>query len=114
MKFVVDESELKLGKENYCLYFYASWLPYHKKMMVMLEKMEAEFPHFAFYAIDVDEFKSAAPRFKVQEVPTCILYINGKEKARIKGMCMTSACRAAFIAASKSVYLKKEEEVSNE
>jgi thiol-disulfide isomerase/thioredoxin len=96
MQFIVREEDLSFQKRLQVLYFYASWMPYHKKMMVMIGKMEEKYPDIDFFAIDVDYFKGLCKRFSVESVPMVLIMKQGTEKKRINGLVMTSAFRSAF------------------
>lgn len=96
MKFLTEESDLTISSSLQCLYFYAPWIPFHKKMLVMLSKMEERFDSIQYDAIDVDHFKGLCKRFSINSVPTILILKNGKELKRITGLVLTSACRSAF------------------
>lgn len=96
MFFVTQENEIQLGNDLQAMYFYASWVPYHKKMMIMIDKIEQKYSNIPFIAIDVDHFKSQCIRFNIDSVPTVIVYKNGKEIKRINGLVLTSAFKTAF------------------
>lgn len=97
MIFITDDSELKISTGIYGLYFYADWLLPHKKMLIMIDKVEKKFEKIKFYAIDTDSFKSACLRFKVNSLPTIlVLGDGGQEIKRITGMPMTSAFKKVF------------------
>lgn len=91
MKFLTLEEELDIKSNNNVLYFYSTWLPFHKKMLIMLSKAESKYKHVNFTAIDVDSFKSICKRFDITNIPTVILLKNKDEVARIVGMVLTSA-----------------------
>lgn len=108
MNFITEEDELVINKKGlHCLYFYGQWVPFHKKMIIMLQKMEEQF-EMKYDGIDVDYFKPLCKRFEITSVPTVLILKNGKEYKRIVGMVMTSACRATFL---KAVVKKKEEQI---
>ena len=95
MLFITEEDELDLSSSKNVLYFYGSWMPYHKKMLVMIGKMEEKYESIKFFAIDVDEFKSVCKRFSIDSVPS-VLVINGRKTKRINGVVMMSAFKSAF------------------
>ena len=94
MLFATSESEILLDTSLQGIYFYASWVPYHKKMHLMINKMEDKFKNIKFIAVDVDYFINQRIRFKVNSIPTIILLKNGEEIKRINGLILTSAFRA--------------------
>jgi thioredoxin 1 len=96
MIFINQELELDLNGEGKIVYFYASWMLYHKKMMIMLNKMEEKYKNLTFYAVDVDAFKGLCVRFSVNSIPEVILFKNGKKVKNINGIVLTSAFRKAF------------------
>lgn len=96
MFFITSEADLVLQDKIQSLYFYASWMPYHKKMLVMLGKMEEKYPNVDFIGIDVDFFKTFIKRFKIDSIPTVLLLNNGKEVKRLNGLVLTSAIKSTF------------------
>jgi thiol-disulfide isomerase/thioredoxin len=94
MIFITQEDELQFNTKC-IMYFYASWMPYHKKMMVMLDKMEEKYK-LPFYAINVDNFKSLCKRFLITSVPS-VLFFSPEGNKKISGLILTSALRSAFI-----------------
>jgi thiol-disulfide isomerase/thioredoxin len=94
MIFIDKESDLSF--DDMCvLYFYASWYPYNKKMLIMLDKMEQKYNHIKFFAINVDDFKQVTKRFAINSVPTVLIF-NKKELKRITGLVLTSVFRSVF------------------
>lgn len=97
MLFITTEAEIKLEDNALqAIYFYASWLPYHKKMLIMIDKMEDKFKNIKFMAIDVDHFKNQCIRFNIDSIPAVIMLNNGKEVKRITGLVLTSAFKSAL------------------
>lgn len=96
MLFATSESEIVLKDDIQALYFYTPWLPFHKKMLVMINKMEDKFKNISFTAVDVDAFSSQCIRFNIDSVPTIVLFKNGKEIKRINGLILTSAFKSAL------------------
>ncbi len=97
MLFLTSEEELILEPKIQILYFYASWMPYHKKMVNMVSKMEQKYKDIDFLAIDVDGFKSFIKRFGINSIPTIVILNNGKEIKRLEGLILTSAIKSAFV-----------------
>jgi thiol-disulfide isomerase/thioredoxin len=56
MIFITQEEELQTDKPLQVLYFYASWMPFHQKYIIMINKMEEKYKDIAFCAIDIDQF----------------------------------------------------------
>lgn len=106
MIFITDESELNLNCKNTILYFYASWMPFHKKMLSMISKMEDKYKNFVFYGIDTDYFKNLNKIFDIQEIPTIIIRNENKELKRIIGVIMTSAFKSSLNDICNSAHLK--------
>ena len=94
MIFISEESDLKFDKMC-ALYFYASWVPYNKKMLIMIDKMEQKYSDVNFFAINVDNFKQLCKRFAINSVPTVVIF-DKKELKRITGLVLTSAFKSAF------------------
>lgn len=96
MIFLTEESELILLPKIQGLYFYASWMPYHKKMLTMIEKIEAKYKDVDFFAIDVDFFKPFIKRFNIESIPTILILNDTKEIKRLNGLILTSVIKSAF------------------
>lgn len=96
MKFLTQEEDFKIVPKIQSLYFYASWIPFHKRMLVMIGKMEDKYKNIEFTAIDTDHFKGLCKRFNIESIPTVLILKDGQELKRITGLVMTSAFRSAF------------------
>lgn len=96
MLFLTQEADLSFKQKIQAIYFYASWMPYHKKMLHMIGKMEEKYKDIGFFAIDVEHFKGLCRRFNVDSIPSVLILVEGTESKRINGLVMTSAMRSAF------------------
>lgn len=96
MQFITQEQDLSFKNKVQCLYFYSSWMPFHKKMMIMIGKMQDKYKEIDFFAIDTDHFKGLCKRFNIESIPTVLIMLDGSEAKRINGLVLTSAFRAAF------------------
>jgi thiol-disulfide isomerase/thioredoxin len=96
MIFITNEKDLVFDDKIFALYFCSNWMPYHKKMMVMIDKIEQKYKDIVFYAIDVDNFKSLCTRFSIRSIPTIVVISHDEEIKRINGLVLTSAFKAAF------------------
>lgn len=74
-------------------------MPFHKKMLKMIEKIELRYKKnkIAFYAVDVEQFKSLCKRYSVESIPTVVIFRDCCEVKKIEGLVMTAAFRNAFI-----------------
>jgi thioredoxin 1 len=106
MFFITKEDELLFNNLS-VLYFYASWMPYHNKMMFMIDKIEKKYENIKFQAIDVDFFKNQCLRFNIKSVPTIVILDNDKEIKRINGIVLTSAFKSVFNEICKGKYAKE-------
>lgn len=96
MKFVIDSSEIDFSHPNIVLYFYAPWMPYHKKMVCMLEKLEIKYNDLYFYAINVDLTKDLITRFNIGSIPEILLFKLNKLQKNVNGICLTKALNSIF------------------
>lgn len=97
MIFITSESEIQNSFGLTALYFYASWMPGHKKMCDMIEKVNQHYPGIKSIAIDIEYFKNQCIRFKIESIPTVIIFKDGgKEINRILGRPMLSAFKKVF------------------
>jgi thioredoxin-like negative regulator of GroEL len=96
MIFITREEELQIDLPLQSLYFYTTWMPYHKKFLTMISKMEEKYKDMPFYAIDADQFRSQCKRFNVDKVPSVVILKGGEEVKRITGLVLTSAFKSAY------------------
>lgn len=96
MFFLSKEDELIFSSNIKALYFYAQWMPYHNKMLIMIDKVEQKYKNITFLAIDVESFKGLCKRFSVESIPTVVITNLGTEIKRLNGFIMTSAFISAF------------------
>lgn len=98
MIFIIDPKEIKVSRCVYGLYFYASWMPFHKKMLNMISNIEEKYKDKSinFYAIDTDNYKDICKKYEVTSIPYIIVGKNGKEVKRIDGVVMASAFKKVF------------------
>ena len=95
MIFITREEDLQIDLPLQSLYFYASWMPYHKKFLTMIAKIEEKYK-IPFCAIDVDQFSNQCKRFSIDSVPSILILKEGKEIKRISGLVLTSAFKSAY------------------
>lgn len=96
MIFATNEDEVEINHDLKVLYFYAPWMPFHKKMMIMIEKIESKNKDIKFIGVDVDYFKSSVKRYSVEFIPTVILFNKNKQLKRLNGLVLTSAFVSFF------------------
>lgn len=96
MKFITNEKEFLINEKYNILYFYSTWMPGHKKMILMLSKMEEKYKNINFFGIDVEFFKTLCRKFKIESVPTILLLKDNIEFKRINGLVLTSALKNFF------------------
>jgi len=96
MLTLTQEDQFKISNGIQGIYFYATWMPFHKKMNLMISKVEKKYNNLSFVCVDVDIFKGLTKRFKIESIPTVLILNNGEEVHRITGLVMTSAFKSAF------------------
>lgn len=106
MLFITKEDDIELNDLS-ALYFYASWMPYHKKVLSMIDKIEEKYKNIKFQAIDVDFFKNQCLRFNIKSIPSIVIFNNDKEIKRINGIVLTSAFKSVFNEIYKGKYAKE-------
>lgn len=110
MLFLTNQDEFVYDNGLMVLYFYTNWMPFHKKMLVMIDKIQSKYSDIKFIAIDADYFKSLCLRFEIKSVPTVVIFKDQKEYNRIIGLPLTSAFKSVFHDICNINYCK---EVSN-
>jgi thioredoxin-like negative regulator of GroEL len=96
MIFLTNENDLSINKGIQALYFYAEWMPNHKKMITMISKVEEKYSDIKFTAIDTDYFKSVCKRFDIDSIPTVLVLSKSHQVKKINGIIMTSAFNSIF------------------
>ncbi len=76
-------------------------MPFHKKMLIMLDKMQSKYAEAEFLAIDVDEFKGFCKRFNIKSIPEIVIFNNKEEIKRVNGVMLTSALNSLFVEINK-------------
>lgn len=90
MQFLLKEEDFKISSNIHVIYFYTTWMIYHKKMMIVFDKIEKKYNQIDYMAIDADYFKGLCKRFLIESVPTIIFFKNGKEVKKIDGLISTN------------------------
>lgn len=91
LKLVKDQNEstftddvLKLNKLA-VVDFWAPWCGPCNQMAPVVEAFAEEQPDVAVFKVDVDQNPNLSKTYKIQSIPTIILFENGKEKERLIG-----------------------------
>jgi thioredoxin 1 len=66
--------------------FYATWCGPCKKMAPVLEKVDKELPQLSLVKIDADKHLTLTEKYEIEEIPTLILFKNGKQVWRQTGI----------------------------
>jgi thiol-disulfide isomerase/thioredoxin len=90
MLYLCQEDQLTWHNKFQVLYFYSAHMPFHQKMMIMLDKIENKYPDIAFFAIDTDYFQGLIKRFNIVVLPTVIMFNKNKEVKRLGEILPTS------------------------
>lgn len=94
---IISESDFKFENNYQCLYFYINDMPFHKKMISMINKLEIIYPEINFYTINVSLIeKSFIKRFGILNVPILLLFNNSEKILEIKGVALTSSIKHSF------------------
>jgi thiol-disulfide isomerase/thioredoxin len=96
MIFITKEEDININLKLQSLYFYASWMPLHKKLLTMISSIEENYG-MAFYAIDVDYFENQCKRFSITSIPTILVLAQGSEIKRINGFVSTPVLTGIFV-----------------
>jgi thioredoxin 1 len=91
LKLVKDQNEstftddvLKLNKLA-VVDFWAPWCGPCNQMAPVVEAFAEDQPDVAVFKVDVDQNPNLSKTYKIQSIPTIILFENGKEKERLIG-----------------------------
>ena len=90
MLYLSQENELISKQQFQVLYFYAIWEPFHRKILIMLDKFEKKNPAMNFFSIDADHFRGLIKRFKIFSVPTVLVLREFGEVVRMENIFRTN------------------------
>lgn len=90
MLYLSDEGEFRFTNKFQALYFYSMHFQFHRKLILMIDKIETKLPYLDFLAIDIDYFKTFKKRFSLLSIPTIIIFNNSKEIYRASDQLMLS------------------------
>lgn len=76
--------------------FYATWCGPCKKMSPILERISRDNPNLYLLKIEADKNDGIANKFEVEEIPTYILFKNGKQIWRSTGIVPEAEIKAIF------------------
>ena len=65
--------------------FYADWCGPCRMLAPVLESVSAERQDVTIVKVDVDQSSQIASAYKIQSIPTMILFVNGREVSRGQG-----------------------------
>ena len=86
---IVDQStfnELLSQEKPVLVDFFAEWCGPCRMLAPVLEKLSSQYEeNTKIVKVDIDEESELAHQFKVQSIPTLILFKNGQEAERVVG-----------------------------
>lgn len=91
-----QEKELISKQRFQALYFYSAQEPFHRKMLIMLDKIEKKYPQIDIFSIDTNHFKGLIKRFNITSIPTIVVFQNFKALARMENTLDTARFTAVF------------------
>lgn len=92
MFFITCEADLQFSWETFPiqgLYFYRSDMPFHAKLIHIINQLQFQYKQVTFHAIDTDQFIGSCIRFNITCVPTLVVLKNAKEISRLEGTVKT-------------------------
>jgi thioredoxin-like negative regulator of GroEL len=92
MFFITNETDLQFNWQEHPvqgLYFYRSGIPFHAKMIGIIDQLQQKYKQTYFYAIDAEHFNGSCIRFAVESVPTLVVLKDAKEIKKIEGSVKT-------------------------
>jgi len=92
MFFITNETDLNFNWKEYPvqgLYFYRSDMPFHTKLIGIIDYLRKKYKLICFYGIDAEQFSGSCIRFEINSVPTLVVLKNAKEVKRIEGSVKT-------------------------
>lgn len=90
-----SEKELKLTGLS-IIKFYSEICKPCKRMDTILIKMEKEFPHMIFYAVDINNCIELTKKYQIRSVPTLIMFKEDIQIGSMVGLYNTEQIRGEF------------------
>jgi len=78
--------EVLENKKAILVDFYASWCPPCKMLAPILEKISTSRAEFDIAKVNIDENQDLAMEYKIEVVPTMLVFKNGKPVNKIVGL----------------------------
>lgn len=78
--------EVLENKKAVLVDFYASWCPPCKMLAPILEKISTSRAEFDIAKVNIDENQDLAMEYKIEVVPTMLVFKNGKPVNKIVGL----------------------------
>ena len=84
--YATEDNFISLTNKGVCLVdFYATWCGPCRMLAVELEDAEAENEDINIVKVNIDECMNLAKKYKIQVVPTIIVFKDGKLVKQIEG-----------------------------
>ena len=90
-----SEKELKLAGLS-VIKFYSEICKPCKRLDTILVKMEKEFPHMVFYAVDINNCIELTKKYQIRSVPTLIMFKEDIQIGSMVGLYNTEQIRGEF------------------
>jgi hypothetical protein len=91
-----QEKELISKRRFQTLYFYSAQEPFHRKTLIMLDKVEKKYPTIDIFSIDTGYFKGLIKRFNITSIPTVAVLENFKVLRKLENTLDTTSFIAVF------------------
>lgn len=89
IKYVNNKEEFKeavlTNKKPVLVDFFATWCPPCKMLTPVLEKIDEQGVSFDIVKVNIDEVQELASEYKIEVVPTMLIFKNGVQMDKIVG-----------------------------
>lgn len=84
MFFIAREEDIDLSLPIQILYFYIPNMPFHKKVINFIDKMEERYKQINYLAVNCEDFPTQCIRFSISVAPTLLIFKDGREIKRME------------------------------